>query len=127
MNALTPLNSHYFLYVDDSLLIFKSRNYNNKCFYNLNVKHPNIKLGCLAFLDINVSRPVMLGWASICLAIIFEVLWFTFPLRPAGLCGGEGVEGCNSAIIFGPPMNSPVFTDISLSYLLFTTAHTAAV
>lgn len=105
MNALTPLNSHYFLYVDDSLLIFKSRNYNNKCFYNLNVKHPNIKLGCLAFLDINVSRPVMLGWASICLAIIFEVLWFTFPLRPAGLCGGEGYEGCNSAIIFGPPMN----------------------
>ncbi|XP_069983548.1 uncharacterized protein [Penaeus vannamei] len=54
---------HYFRYVDDTLLLFKSENEVNKFLEYLNNQHPNIKFTCeieqnghLPFLDIDISR-----------------------------------------------------------------------
>jgi len=54
---------HYFRYVDDTLLLFKSEDEVNKFLEYLNNQHPNIKFTCeieqnghLPFLDIDISR-----------------------------------------------------------------------
>jgi len=54
---------HYFRYVDDTLLLFRSPEHINKFLEYLNNKHPNIKFICdvenngsLPFLDVNISR-----------------------------------------------------------------------
>nr|XP_027229208.1 uncharacterized protein LOC113820983 [Penaeus vannamei] len=59
--SLKPV--HYFIYVDNTLLLFRSPEHINKFLEYLNNKHPNIKFTCdvenngsLPFLDINISR-----------------------------------------------------------------------
>ena len=54
---------HYFRYLDDTFLLFQSKNQCIKFYEYLNTKHPNIKFtlehennNSLSFLDVNVTR-----------------------------------------------------------------------
>ena len=55
--------SHYYRYVDDTFMLFKTQAQVNSFLNYLNSKHPNIKFTCkleqqghLSFSDVNISR-----------------------------------------------------------------------